>query len=176
MLVGLMKMLPPPDSPAYPNPDWARVENDHGIRLPADYKAFIERFGAGCIDDFLWVIDPFSSSRDLNFDKGDYFRESYAVMKAEFPSDYPRPGYPAEGAFWPWGFTENGETLVWIVKGEPDSWSVALHSVDQGEEYLIACGCIELLCKLFRREIHSCILPEGFPSARGVPYRFVPFK
>ena len=99
MLAGLMKMLPPPDSPAYPNPDWARVENDHGIRLPADYKAFIERFGAGCIDDFLWVIDPFSSSRDLNFDKGDYFRESYAVMKAEFPSDYPRPGYPAEGHF-----------------------------------------------------------------------------
>ena len=176
MLTELIKLLPPPAVNAYKQPDWVKVESNHDIHFPADYKELVERYGGGSIDNFLWIIDPFSCSRHLNLDKSEYFRESYAVMQADFPSDYPRPAYPAQGSLWPWAFTENGDTLVWIVDGEPDAWLVALHSVDQGEEVVFPCGCIEVLCKLLGREIRSSILPDDFPNSGGAPYRFEPFQ
>lgn len=176
MLSKLERLLLPPASSAYTSPDWVKVESEYSIQLPADYKAFVERYGGGSIDDFLWVIDPFSRSPHMNFDKSEYFRESYALMKVDFPQDYPRPPYPTHGSFWPWAFTENGDTLVWVVDDEPDSWPVALHSADQGEEVVFSCGCIEVLCKLLGREIHSRILPDDFPSSEASLYSFAPFR
>lgn len=176
MLTELIQSLSPPATSAYKKPDWVQVESDHGIQLPADYKTMVERYGGGSIDGFFWIIDPFSCNRHLNFDKSKYFRESYALMKIDFPTDYPRPAYPAQGSIWPWAFTENGESLIWVVDGEPDTWPVALHSVDQGEEEVFPYGCIEMLFKLLNRQVHSSILPDDFPSSGGAPYRFVPFQ
>uniref|UniRef100_A0A0R3R5W4 SMI1_KNR4 domain-containing protein n=2 Tax=cellular organisms TaxID=131567 RepID=A0A0R3R5W4_9BILA len=85
--------------------------------------------------------------------------DAYAVMRQEFLSDYPRPDYPAEGSFLPWAVTDNGETFVWLVDGEPDSWKVAIHSSDQGEEEVYNFGCVEFILKLLSRDISSKILP-----------------
>lgn len=85
-------------------------------------------------------------------------------MRKEFSSKYPRPDYPVKGSFLPWAVTDNGETFVWLVDGEPDLWTVAIHSSDQGEEEVYNFGCVEFLLKLLSRDISSKILPGQFPS------------
>lgn len=37
---------------------WRRVEADIGSELPRDHKEFVEYFGPGNFDDYLWVHVP----------------------------------------------------------------------------------------------------------------------
>ena len=165
MINKLISLLPPPSPRAFNKAAWANLETEENLRLPNDFKEFISIYGCGAIDDFVWVLDPFSENSDLNYEKSKCFVGAYAVMRQEFLSDYPRPDYPAEGSFLPWAVTDNGETFVWLVDGEPDSWKVAIHSSDQGEEEIYNCGCVEFLLRLLGRDISSKVLPGQFPSA-----------
>lgn len=58
------------------------------------------------------VLDPFSKNVNLSFEKSKYFMDAYAVMREELLSDYPRQAYPAEGSFFSWAVTDNGEAFV----------------------------------------------------------------
>ncbi|WP_439214229.1 SMI1/KNR4 family protein [Duffyella gerundensis] len=163
MINKLISLLSPPSQRIFDNAAWAIFESKLSLRLPNDFKKFISIYGCGAIDDFVWVLNPFSKNPNLNFEKSKYFINAYAVMRQDFLSDYPRPDYPAEGSFLPWAVTDNGETFVWVVDGEPDSWKVAIHSSDQGEEEVYNFGCVEFILKLVNREISSKILPSQFP-------------
>src|SRR5215216_143821 len=68
MLERLRELLPPPADPVEPGrPDgWAAVEATLGTRLPADFKAFTERYGSGTVDDFLYLFNPFAAGQDGN--------------------------------------------------------------------------------------------------------------
>ncbi len=60
-LNALLSILIPPQNPAeIPTlDDWINVERRVG-RLPNDYRTYLERFGTGTIDRFLWVLNPVS--------------------------------------------------------------------------------------------------------------------
>ncbi|GAB7532015.1 hypothetical protein PS3A_44300 [Pseudomonas sp. 3A(2025)] len=161
VLANLTQILSPPSVTSHK--DWSGFEVKENLYLPADYKEFISVYGGGVIDDFLWVLSPFANNRNLSFEKSKYFQESYLEVKKELPADYPRPKYPSQGSFIPWAVTDNGETLVWIVEGKPESWGVAVHSSDQGCEEVYNIGCVEFILKILRREISSSILPVQFP-------------
>lgn len=163
MINKLISLLSPPSQRIFDNTAWANFESEGNPRLPNDFKQLISIYGCGSVDDFLWILDPFSKNPNLNFEKSKYFIDAYAVMRQEFSSDYPRPAYPAEGSFLPWAVTDNGETLVWLVNGEPESWKVVIHSSDQGAEEVYNFGCVEFLLKLLSRDISSKILPSQFP-------------
>ncbi|WP_207401630.1 SMI1/KNR4 family protein [Phytopseudomonas dryadis] len=166
MIDELVRILPPPRARrSFDNAAWSRCESEWQVRLPEDFKGFISIYGAGVIDDFVWMLSPFSANSNLNFEKSRYFQESYLVMQQDFPSDYPRPSYPAPGSFLPWAVTDNGETFFWVVSGGADSWKVGVHSVDQGEEEIYDLGCVEFLLGLLRRDVLSKILPGQFPPA-----------
>jgi hypothetical protein len=163
MIDKLIGVLSPPSQRTFDNAAWVTFESEGGVRLPNDFKELVSIYGCGAIDDFVWLLDPFSKNPNLNFEKSKYFREAYAVMRKEFITDYPRPDYPANGSFFPWAVTDNGETFVWLVDGDPDSWKVAVHSSDQGEEEIYNFGCVEFLLKLLERGVSSKILPSQFP-------------
>lgn len=38
--------------------DWKRVEDMFDIQFPIDYKLFINIYGEGAINDFLWILSP----------------------------------------------------------------------------------------------------------------------
>lgn len=163
MINKLISLLSPTSQRIFDNAAWAIFESKGSLRLPNDFKNFISIYGCGAIDDFVWVLNPFSINPNLNFEKSKFFINAYAVMRQDFFSDYPRPNYPEEGSFLPWAVTDNGETFVWLVDGEPESWKVAIHSSDQGEEEVYNFGCVEFILKLINREISSKILPDQFP-------------
>ncbi len=55
----LLTVLPPPKRPLHNRGDWAAVEAAIGLRLPADYKAFIAAYGRGTINNCLEIQSPF---------------------------------------------------------------------------------------------------------------------
>jgi hypothetical protein len=170
MIYKLISVLSPPSRQPLESSVWTEFESRNKLKLPNDFKELMSTYGCGAISDFLWLLDPFAKNPNLNFEKSEYFIDAYTVMKQEFISDYPRPKYPARGSFFPWAVTDNGETLVWLIDGEPDSWAVAIHSSDQSEEEIYNYGCVEFLFKLFSNEVSSKILPSQFlptdPSMR----------
>ena len=46
--------------------DWEKVEDSYEIKFPNDYKSFIEYYGEGGINEFLWILSPFSEYENLN--------------------------------------------------------------------------------------------------------------
>lgn len=165
MIKELIKILPPPSQRDASGVVWGEAEKEIGVQFPKDFKEFVEVYGGGLVDGFVWVLNPFSSNSNISFEKSKYFIEAYGVMRQEFPLDYVRPTYPEEYSFLPWAVTDNGETFVWVVEGAADSWKVAIHSSDQGEEEIYNWGCVEFLLKLLDGKISSKILPAQFPPA-----------
>ena len=66
--------------------DWEKVEDSYEIKFPNDYKSFIEYYGEGGINEFLWILSPFSEYENLNtIFKFNEMREAYEIMKIDFP-------------------------------------------------------------------------------------------
>lgn len=166
MDIGKLKILlvPPNGRKSDNEVNWKEVEDKFGIAVPDDFKEIISVYGTGSIDRFIWILNPESKNDNLNFDKAEYFLSSYSVMKQDYPKNYPRPQFPAEGSFFPWAVTDNGETFVWIVEGAPNDWKIAIQGVDQETEEVYEMSTIEFLVALLSKKIKSKILPEEFPS------------
>lgn len=163
----LMKILPHQcSSSSYSTQEWTAVESRFCISLPQEFKDIVSEFGSGCVDDFIWLLNPFSENDNLNFNAAEYFIDAYKQLAADFPEYYQRASYPENGSFFPWAVTDNGETFVWIIdkNRNPDEWAIAILSNDQGEEELYELSTIEFLTALLDKKIVSSILPEQFPS------------
>ena len=65
-----MRMPPPANPVESPRADdWQLVEARMLVELPSDYKEFIATYGTGAVDNFLWVLNPFSHNDNLNLIK-----------------------------------------------------------------------------------------------------------
>lgn len=156
--------LPLPSSPKETNElKWDEVEQEVGVELPSCYKEFVSTYGTGSVGGFLWVFNPASKNRSLNGEAIRYFLSSYAELKQEFPADYTRPAFPTWNSFLPWAVTDNGDTLVWILDGDPaDNWKVGIMGADQVEEEISELGFVEFIVQLLDKKIVSSILPQQF--------------
>ena len=139
---------------------WDEVEARLGKRLPADYKAFIDRYGTGSIGDFLWVLTPATENPFLNFfEKGNVMLDGYRQLRASWPREYPHTAYPEEGGLLPWAVSDNGDELYWLTEGDPDQWPTVI--VSRGvphEEYRMPMG--DFLAGLITRRIESNAIAE----------------
>lgn len=121
-LDALTALVPPPPSPVAADGDWARIESDLGLRLPADFKALTRHYGLGQFADFLSPLNPFSgegallrSARRLLAEEG--------PSRQECPQEHPHPYYPEPGGLLVWAGTDNGDRICWLTEGEPDAWT-----------------------------------------------------
>jgi hypothetical protein len=87
--------------------DWpaigAIIEAGLGI-LPNDYKIFCSAAGTGCLGNFFWIFDPFTSNPNLNL----------------------RRLRTMDDGLFPFGVTTNGDLLHWRTSGDPDDWKVSV--------------------------------------------------
>jgi len=130
-LSQLLSIMPVPRQPiGIPTPDdWQRVEAELGLRLPADYKAFVGAYGAGIINDHIRCVNP-AYPEDSPF--VDPLRLEVYGGWAE-AGETPHPIYPAPGGLLPWGTTGNGDSYFWVTEpaDEPDRWPIAIF--DRGD-------------------------------------------
>ena len=94
--------------------DWKSIENEKKIVFPEDYKRFLEYYGEGSINNFLWILSPISENPYLNsFKQLSNMKNSYEYMKNNNLIDYDYCFYDNGGGLFPWGITDNGDELFW---------------------------------------------------------------
>jgi uncharacterized protein (TIGR02996 family) len=117
-LAELRLLAPPPRRQVRPRGDWAAVEAVLGLRLPEDYKAFLDLYGLGMINHCLEVPHPFASGGGHEFWDA---RNSFIELLADTIT-VPYPVYPEPGGlvfFWNVGDTA---MLGWLTAGAPHEW------------------------------------------------------
>ena len=147
---------------------WESVEERLGTRLPSDYKKFIETYGTGTIDNFLLVLNPFSSNTFLNLIEASHDREGLATLRQEYPQLYVHDRYPAPGGLLPFASTDNGNILYWRTAGKTDHWTVVVYESRGPEYYGFNGPMTDFLAALLSRAIQCDVFPQSFLHDQAV--------
>ncbi|WP_217242196.1 SMI1/KNR4 family protein [Streptomyces sp. AC555_RSS877] len=125
--------MPPPSSPPIA-PPWQDARAQIGFQFPADYRAFVDRYGAGEINDHLIVFAPTERPYQPGLPGGfrgyTAFAEqdigtAFAAMRDGDPCNHPYPLFPHPGGLLVWGRTYDGDHLFWNTEDpDPDRWPV----------------------------------------------------
>ncbi|MEU7862090.1 SMI1/KNR4 family protein [Nonomuraea sp. NPDC049141] len=120
-LEQLIAVVPPPPVPAFGTDEWNDVFSDFGLRLPADYVAFIERYGRCEFARWLSVHDPRALPKEYRVQAA-HWGDDYRDLREDFPEYHPLAMWPEPGGFFPWGSTIDGDEIGWLTIGEPEEW------------------------------------------------------
>lgn len=104
---------------------WPAIEREWGCVFPADYKEFLDLFGAGDFGDYLGVMAPFPRDHEA-YKAGMRMVRLESAMLEEL--DCPFPAYPAEGGVIAFGATPNGDSLLYKTAQEPGNWRIVTWS------------------------------------------------
>ncbi|GAA1550302.1 hypothetical protein GCM10009827_083690 [Dactylosporangium maewongense] len=121
----LVRLVLPPAEPVDADADWAAVEAELGLPLPADYKALVGRYGHGEFHEIglLTPANLIARAREL--------LPAFGPSRERFPEYYPHLLYPEPGGLLEWGSHPAGHQLCWDTA---NGWTMALVSED-GEAY-----------------------------------------
>jgi hypothetical protein len=169
----LLGLMPPPANPVETSGNWDEVEDRLGTKLPDDYKAFIQAYGSGSINDFASVMNAFSALPGVNLlDRFNLEAESHLEVQNYF-GEKPHELYPAKGGLLPVAATDNGDTVYWQTNGLSKDWTIVVNE-SRGPDYQsFECGLTEFLEGLLTGGIASDIFPasvfQGRAEFRSLP-------
>lgn len=165
----LIDVLPCPTSPmeVTASDTWTDVEVSLRQNLPSDFKEFVRSYGTGCIDNFLWVFNPFSANPHLNLlHQLEPRLNAEREIRDKFPHLVPFALFPERGGLLPFGASDNGDVLFWLTEGVPDQWAVVVCE-SRGDEYSrFNCTMTEFLAGILNRTLKCEVFPNDFPSLR----------
>lgn len=140
----LARLIPPPAAPVDAQGDWARVEADLALALPADFKQLIETYGLGHFVDFITPLTPFGP-RALFLRSARGILDSERAFREQHPNDSPYALYPEPGGLLQWAGTHNGDRLCWLTEGEPDHWTTIAWNQRSWRYNVFPVGAVEFL-------------------------------
>ncbi|MDE7251360.1 MAG: SMI1/KNR4 family protein [Acetatifactor sp.] len=142
---------------------WEEVEKKIGITFPEDYKLFIDSYGEGGINEFLWILSPFSENENLNsIEQFKLMQDAYISMQREFPEQFSFDFYNGKSGLFPWGVTDNGDELFWNFNG--DTLEIVVYESRYVSNMSYIMSMEEFLYKLLKKEIECPIFPDDFIS------------
>lgn len=177
-LQDLMLIAPPPQmrSQVGDDAEWSHLEGELQFQFPRDYKELIHTYGAGQFADFFGAVNPFCMSSN-----GPTYREWVGQRLQGIENakrNYPHhsisfPAYPEQGGLFPWGYTDNGETLWWLMRGSNHNWPVVCTGVGCTNDYDLFDVCTSEFIAgwLTHRTVPSFTPSDFFPLSELV---FVP--
>jgi len=141
-------------------------------RLPTDYLRFVQSYGPGVIDDFLYVFIPQAANDNLRLES-QYERQTSALRSLrEHGVHIPFAIHPEPGGILPWGVTDNGDVCFWKTQGEdPDRWEVAVADGRMSYWFEYPGTMSELLLGVLTRVVYCDIFPDDWPADQ---HSFVP--
>ena len=155
-------------SDKYPKEKWDEIELMLGIKLPTDYKQFINKYAVGNINDFLWVLNPFTPNANLNLiEKGAEIREAYIISKNEFPENFRHDMFPNNGGLLPCAITDNGDEIYWLTSKMCDEWHIVVYESRSSDYYEYNMGLAEFLYKILTKEVECLAFPDDFPGNKS---------
>lgn len=140
---------------------WNEIEEKLGFDFPQDYKKFIDTYGEGAINGFLWILSPFSKNVYLNsIEKFKVMGEAFNSLKADFPKYFSVHMFNGKNGLFPWGITDNGDELFWDYENE--NMEIIVFASRYSESIKYPMTMEEFLGKLLEKEIACSIFPEDF--------------
>ncbi len=170
MAIGeLISIVPPPEAPTESQAtDWPTVEDNVGAVLPDDYKAFVERYGTGIINDFLWILNPFSTRKYVNLlSQIDLQLSALKTLTQDFGEHCPYPLFPADEGLLPFAISDNGDVIYWLTEGNPNSWKIVVNDARSPRYEEFDGDMTSFLRKILTREIECTLFPRDF--CQGAP-------
>lgn len=168
---NLLGILSPPASPHNTGDKqaWRDFVSTLGTELPSDYKKFIETYGTGGVDNFIWILTPFVSDENVNFLKRKKdISEAYLQSKQDFPEYYKHDIFPMTGGLIPWAFTDNGDELYWLTEGSPDNWKVVVYETRSSENYTYSLTMTQFMYQILTKDLMCDAFPSDFPSGNPI--------
>ncbi|MFJ9695553.1 hypothetical protein [Kitasatospora sp. NPDC101183] len=159
MLERLGAVIGPPPSEGVVAVPWELAPEAIGFQLPADYRAFVDRYGAISISGELHIFTPSMApsvtvGQPLGFEGflyGTTEPYGYCAMLAQAYEDgdhdeCPYPLFPVEGGLLKWANNYNSDHFFWLMRGpDPDRWPVAAKLDSMLEWDLFEGGFLEFL-------------------------------
>lgn len=162
----LLTVFSPPQSPLElpSDADWARCSLRFG-KLPPDYRTFVDTFGTGVVDGFLWIFNPGSANPNLELEAS-VERELGVLeqIKKQSPNAYRMSVFPQPGGYFPFGGSDNGDTLFWVTDGAAEDWTVAVMGPREREVFEYAGTMTGFLIDVLERRVVCDRFPEDFPD------------
>ncbi|EBV1891964.1 hypothetical protein DN122_24915 [Salmonella enterica subsp. enterica serovar Coquilhatville] len=156
----IRKIMPVPENPyeIRVNDDWAAVESELRIVLPDDYKMFIDEYGSGSINGFLWVFSPFVDNPYIHLIETGRARISALTELKQKGEKFPYELFPSEEGCLPFGATDNGDTLFWKLE-KMGSWKIVINEARSPlcDEFNL--GWSEFMYELLLGRLKSEVLP-----------------
>jgi hypothetical protein len=136
----IAELLEPPRS-GHPATPWKDAAAEVGFEFPADYRAFVDVYGGGSLNDELHLRVPTlrqsSGERRTGFagfvdQTTEGLGRSISEMREnalalDDDETYPLPILPEPGGLLIWGTTSNGDMCFWDTSPiDPDRWTVVV--------------------------------------------------
>lgn len=140
---------------------WMDIQNKLCVEFPDDYKEFINIYGPGSINKFIWVFSPFTENENLSYlKKFNDMKFAYQYMQKEFPLRYSMKYFDHDDGLLPWGITDNGDELYWYC--ENGTRSIIVMEARYAKIYKYDMELTEFICKLLNKEIQCAAFPVDF--------------
>lgn len=152
---------------------WKQVFADlDTVRLPVDYIQWIDAFGGGYFDEYIYLLDPSAAQSYYNLVHA--HREQIKTLEYVWSAGEERPEEVLSSGvrLIPWASTDNGEFLYWVSdpKIDPDDWTIVMNEA-RGDEWLrFRVGAITFLEGALSGSITSDMFWPDFPL---VKHRFI---
>ncbi|WP_236242888.1 SMI1/KNR4 family protein [Streptomyces sp. CC228A] len=173
-LAALVRLMPPLHG-ADEHVDWAAAERRWGVGFPADYRAFMARYGGGTINGEAVVLLPLPQP-GLRWAPADIAEETGNARLVQEQEGGPGlPGGPG-GDLLAWGVTAGADILCWLTADpDPDRWPVVVCGRHTSERFTVhPYGMAEFLARLLGDEFDEP--PVSLVFWDGAPARFVHWR
>lgn len=107
---------------------WEASEAHLGPALPSDYKAFLDLYGPGAVDGYLWLDRPMDGTAE----EAERLWPKRGPKEAD-PELLPWPFHPEEGGLIEWGSDEQGNSYFFLaLEPDPDDWRIIVQGESGG--------------------------------------------
>lgn len=156
-------MVPPPS--VVVGPPWGEALGEVGFEFPADYRQFVDTYGAGSFEPMEYVglevvaphVDALGPASHPRF--AGFLAHHVNGVRPLFAGDEggeamwhdgPQPLYPEPGGLLAWGHTHESDQFFRRTQdANPDRWTVVGGSRHDGSTFVFDGGMVEFLLALF---------------------------
>ncbi|MFF9849339.1 SMI1/KNR4 family protein [Streptomyces litmocidini] len=159
-LETLIALVPPPAEPLLGEQSWEWLYERLGTRLPTEFVALMETYGAGDFCEWLRFGLPLGTGRHDLAPSAEWYGAAYRDLRADHPRYQPLAVWPEPGGFLNFADTVDGDELCWLTEGDdPDAWPLIVvpRHAEQGPP--LTGTLVETLLAWLRGHL----VQEGFP-------------
>ncbi|WP_224276462.1 SMI1/KNR4 family protein [Streptomyces sp. LS1784] len=156
--IAALAQIMPTDTGIDEQIDWAGAEHELDTRLPADYRSFLETYGADGINRVAYILRPVPAPDSL-YAEGSIAEDTPGAQDTwHHTPEYRRPDVAPEDIMI-WGRTPGPDILCWVTTGEdPNQWPVLVCGRHTKSRWtLYPCGMAEFLINLVTDQYDDAI-------------------